>query len=394
MVKKRIVIVGGGIAGMSAAHSLLERIGDAVEVTVVTKDPFYMAGPSRPLLLTGEQSYDRITRGYEEAAARGIKIVYGNVTRIDPGERRVYYTESPTRSYTSTSENSLDYDYLILAPGVVYDGSSIEGYREHWHRTASVYEPGRVDVLRSRVWSQNQGTVVVYAPPMPYRCAPAPAETALVIDTVLRHRGVRDKFRIVHVDANPKLQPPPLADTIAKIYEEAGIEFITGQKITEITANEVVLESGERIEYTILALLEPNRAPRFIADAGLGQAWIEVKSPEKPRTPSYDDILAAGDAAKLPFPKNQEIAYESALYASNTIIEEFGGEPASVQYTFLGWVYIGNRQGRLETLSIQFGLNFATKPPKPTKDTEPRRDYTMQKDRWEQSYLNRLYHPK
>ena len=100
------------------------------------------------------------------------------------------------------------------------------------------------------------------------------------------------------------------------------------------------------------------------------------------------------DAAEPPFPKNQEIAYESALYALNPIIEEFGGEPASVHYTFLGWVHIGNRQGMLETLGVQFGLNFATKPPKPTKDTEPRRDYTMQKDRWEQSYLNRLYHPK
>ena len=392
--KKRVVVVGGGIAGMAAAHTLVERVGDAVEVTVVTKDPFYMAGPSRPLLLTGEQSYDRITRGYEEAAAKGIRIVYGNVTRIDPSERRVYYAESPTRSYTSTNQSSLEYDYLILAPGVVYDGSSIEGYNEYWHRTASVYEPGRVDVLRRRIWSHNKGTVVVYAPPMPYRCAPAPAETALTIDTVLRHRGVRDGFRIVHVDANPKLQPPPLADTLAAIYEEAGIELITGQKITEITASEVVLESGEHIEYTILALLEPNRAPRFIAEAGLGQDWIEVKTPEKPRTPRYDDILAAGDAAKLPFPKNQEIAYESALYAANAIIEELGGKPASVQYAFLGWVYTGNRQGQLETLSIQFSLSFATKPPKASKDATPKRDYTLQKDRWEQSYLNKLFHPK
>lgn len=392
--KKHVVVVGGGIAGMAAARTLIERVGDAVEVTVVTKDSFYMAGPSRPLLLTGEQSYDRITRGYEEAAASGMRIVYGNVTRIDPGERRVYYAESPTRSYTSTTQSSLGYDYLILAPGVVYDGSSIEGYMEHWHRTASVYEPGRVDILRKRIWSQNKGTVIVYAPPMPYRCAPAPAETALTIDTVLRHRGIRSEFRIVHVDANPKLQPPPIADTLAAAYEEAGIEIITSQKIVEITANEVVLESGERIGYTILALLEPNRAPRFISEAGLGQSWVEVKTPEKPRSPRYDDVLAAGDAAKLPFPKNQEIAYESALYAANTIIEELGGEPANVQYAFLGWVYMGNRQGQLETLSIQFGLNFARKPPKVSKDATPKRDYTLQKDRWEQSYLNRLFHPK
>ncbi|KSW12543.1 pyridine nucleotide-disulfide oxidoreductase [Pyrodictium occultum] len=392
--KKRVVIIGGGIAGMGAAHNLVDRVGDQVEVTVITKDPFYMTGPSRPLLLTGEQKYERMIRGYEEAAAKGINFVFGNVYKIDPAERRVYYTESPTRSYVTRKENSIEYDYLIVAPGIVFDGSSIEGYRENWHRIANVYEPGRVDVLKHRVWTATKGTVVVYAPPMPYRCAPAPTETAMAIDQVLRYRGVRNNFRIVHVDANPKTQPPVIADVVARLYEEAGIELITSQKIVEITPNEVVLESGEKIEYTILALLEPNRAPRFIAEAGLGDPWMEVRNPTDPRSPKYDDVLAAGDTAKLPFPKNQEIAYESALYASNKIIEELGGQPASVQYAFLGWAYVGNTQGKLETLSVQFGLNFTTQPPKPSKDPEPKRDYTLQKDRWEQSYLNRLFHPK
>lgn len=58
--------------------------------------------------------------------------------------------------------------------------------------------------------------------------------------------------------------------------------------------------------------------------------------PKKPCTLSYDGILAVGDAAKPSSPKNQEIAYESALYAPNTITRELGGELASVQYAFLG----------------------------------------------------------
>ena len=62
-----------------------------------------------------------------------------------------------------------------------------------------------------------------------------------------------------------------------------------------------------------------------------------------------------------------------------------------MQYAFLGWAYVGNPQGRLETLSLRFGLNFETKPPKPTKDPEPRKEYTKAKDEWEQAYLRNLF---
>ena len=391
MAAKKVVVVGGGIAGMAAARTLKERLGDQVDVTVVTKDTFYAAGPSRPLMLTGEQKYDRIIRGYEEAGRLGISVAYGYVARIDPAERKVYVADSPTRAPTYTE---LSYDYLILAPGVVYDGSSIEGWRENLWRTGNAYEFGRIDVLRRRVWTEKKGTVIIYAPPMPYRCAPAPSETTLLIDTVLRHRGVRENFRIIHLDANDKPQPAAIADILKAQMEERGIELITSRQITELHEDHVVLDNGEKLEYTILALLEPNRAPKFIAEAGLGDKWVEVRSPTNLRTPKYDDILAAGDAAKLPFPKNQEIAYESALFAANNIIEELGGEPVSVQYAFLGWVYVGNPEGKLESLSIQFGLNFTTKPPKVTKEPTPKREYTLQKDRWEQSYLNKLFHEK
>ncbi len=393
MAKKRLVIIGGGIAGMSVAHAVFDKAKDLVDITVVTKDPFYMTGPSRPLLLTNEQSYDRMIRGYEEAAAKGINFVFGTVARIDPAERVVEVVENPTRNPVT---RKVTYDYLVVAPGVVFDGSSIEGYKENWYRNATVYEPGRVDVLKQRIWAATKGTVIVYAPKQPYRCAPAPAETAMAIYTVLKHRGVRENFRIIHVDANDKPQPPVIADVIKERYEKAGIELITSREIVEVGPDYVVLNDGEKLEYTILAMLEPNRAPRFIEEAGLGEKWFEVRSPQDLRSPRYDDVLAAGDAAKLPFPKNQEIAYESALFAANKLLEDLGAgaEPYSVQYTFVGWAYLGNLEGKLETESVQFGLNFTTKPPKPSKDPVPKRDYTLQKDRWEQSYLNRLYHPK
>ncbi len=387
-MSKRVVVIGGGIAGMTFAETIKDRLGDKVEVTVITRDTFYMTGPSRPLLLTKEQSYDRMVRGYEEVIGKGIRVIFGNVYKIDLANRKVHIKED----FIGLKEREVEYDYLLVAPGVAYDGSQIVGYYENKANVTNAYNAGSVDVLRRRVWTIKEGNVVVYAPPMPYRCAPAPSETTLLIDTVLRHRGVRDKVNVIHVDANEKPQPAATADIISRIMEERGIELITSKKVVEITKDEVVLNNGEKIRYSVLALLEPNRAPDFVIEA-FGAPWVEVRSPQNLRSVKYDDVLAAGDVAKLPFPKNQEIAFESAKFAANNLLEEFGEEPERVKYWFVGWIYVGNPQGRLESLSVQFSLDFSTKPPKVSKDPEPKREHTLQKDKWEQAYLNKLFHP-
>ncbi len=383
---KRVVIVGGGIAGLGVANTLAEKLKGA-EITVINKEAFYFAGPSRPLLLTNEQQYERIIRGYEELGKKGIKVAIGNVTKIDPDNRQVVVSES-----SMSAPKTLNYDYLVVAPGIVYDGSKINGYDQYWYKNATVYDPGRVNVLKKRLWTENSGIVVVYAPKAPYRCAPAPTETAMLAHTILKHRGVREKFRIIHIDANDKTQPPAIADVVSQTYQQAGIELITNSEIVEINDKEVVTNKGERIPYTILAMLEPNRAPKFVEEAGLGSPFVEVRSPQDLRHPKYDDVLAAGDAAKLPFPKNQEIAFESSQFVANKILEMEGvSDRVPVQYAFVGWAYMGNLEGKLETLSLQFQLDFTKQPPAASKDPKLNKDYTLQKDRWEQAYLERLF---
>ena len=383
---KKVVIVGGGIGGMGVATTLAQKLKNA-EITVINKDDYYISGPSRPLLLTGEQKYSRIIRGYEEVGKLGIKVVVGTVYKIDPANRKVYIADT-----AFNSKKELEYDYLVLAPGIVFDGSSINGYEKYWWKNTTVYDPGRVNVLKQRLWTAESGTVIVYAPKAPYRCAPAPTETAMLAHTILTYRGVRNKFKIIHIDANDKTQPPVIADIVKQTYEKAGIELVTNQEIVEIGENYVVTKSGEKYEYTILAMLEPNRAPKFVEEAGLGSPFVDVRSPQDLRHPKYDDILAVGDAAKLPFPKNQEIAFESSQFAANKILEMEGiSEKVPVQYAFVGWAYLGNLEGKLETVSVQFQLDLTKQPPAAAKDPQLKREYTLQKDNWEQAYLTRLF---
>lgn len=383
---KKIVIVGGGIAGMGVANNLAEKLN--AEITIINKEDYYLSGPSRPLLLTGEQVYGRIIRGYEKVGEKGIRVIVGNVSRIDPENRKILISESSF----GVKVREIPYDYLVIAPGIVYDGTSITGMNKYSWRNTTVYDPGRVHVLKEKLLTQNEGTIVVYAPKAPYRCAPAPTETALLAHTVLTNRGVRGKFRIIHIDANEKTQPPFIADIVKQVYDRAGIELVTNQEIVEMDDNSVVTKSGEHYKFTILALLEPNRAPSFVEEAGLGSPFADVRSPQDLRHPKYDDVLSVGDVAKLPFPKNQEIAFESSLFASNKILEMEGiSERLPVQYAFVGWAYMGNLEGKLETLSLQFQLDLTTQPPKPGKDPQLKREYTAQKDNWEQAYLKKLF---
>jgi len=66
-------------------------------------------------------------------------------------------------------------------------------------------------------------------------------------------------------------------------------------------------------------------------------------------------------------------------------------ERVPVQYAFIGWVYVGNFEGKLETYSLQFQLDLTKQPPIASKDPVIKREYTIQKDNWEQAYLNRLF---
>ncbi len=381
---KKIAILGGGIAGMGVATTLASK---GFDITVINKDQYYFTGPSRPLLLTGEQKYERMVRGYEEAGKKGIKLTVGNVYKIDPDERKIYVSET-----TSNSNKEISYDYLVIAPGIIFDGGSINGYDKWWWKNTTVYDLGRVNVLKERVWTKTEGNIVVYAPKAPYRCAPAPTETAMLIHTILKYRGVRDKFNITYIDANDKTQPPFTADIVSQVFEKAKINLVTNQEITEMNDKEVITKSGEKYGYDILAMLEPNRAPSFIKDSGLGDDYVDVRSPQDLRHPKYDDVLSAGDVAKLPFPKNQEIAFESSLFAANKIMEIEGiSDKVPVQYAFVGWAYMGNLEGKLETYSLQFRLDLTSKPPKPSKDPELKKEYTVQKDNWEQAYLERLF---
>ena len=366
----RVVVLGGGIGGLEVIRTLQPK---DLELVLVTERDYYISGPSRPLILSNEQSVDRITRGYGYLP-ENVEIIHRKAISVNPRERKVLLSDGST----------LEYGYLVISTGLYYDYGSIGT-----NRIFNAYDLGKLFDLKNLLWNVKEGTFLVYAPKQPYRCAPAPAETALTIDMVLRHRGARERINILFVDANPKVQPPVIHDVWTKRFEEAGIEYILGKEIVEVRRGEIELNDGDVIKVDYPVILPPNRA-RNLLDGS--KSFIEVRSPYDLRSVEYDDIFVVGDVAKLPFPKNSEITSTSARIASLQILEELGEDvPEKPGYRFVGWAYAGNLTGELSTESIRFELEFTSEGPKGSKDPEPKKEYTKQKDVWEQAVLKKLF---
>ncbi|ALU11786.1 FAD-dependent pyridine nucleotide-disulfide oxidoreductase [Ignicoccus islandicus DSM 13165] len=369
-MKEKILILGGGVAGLTFAKELAAR---GIESTVISLHDYYISGPSRPLVLSGEQQVDRITRGYN-FLPKEVKVKYGRVVRVDLDNNKVVLAHG-------TSEKEVEYEYLAIALGTryAYDAIKIEDH------VFNVYDLGKLFDLKNLIWNATEGTIVVNAPKMPYRCAPAPGETVMTIDMVLRHRGVRDKFKLIFVDANEKPQPAVIADVWLSLFEKAQIEVHLGKEITEVTKEGVVLSDGTEIKADYKVILPPNKPALF-------ENWLEVRGPKDLRLKDYDNVFAIGEVAKLPFPKNAEVTMISARNAAIKLMEMLGvGGGNYIDYKFSGWAYAGNLSGELKTLSVQFSLDFSSGKPVGSKDPEPKYEYTQRKDAWEQGLLKQLF---
>jgi len=190
--KPRVVVVGGGAGGATAAK-YLRHGNDAIDVTLVEPSRRYVTPFTSNLYLGGVKPFESLNFGYEGVAAHGVGLVFDRVSVIDR-DRSEVRTEGGAR---------LGYDRLVLSPGIDFRWSAIPGYSEaaaeqmpHAYRGGAQFE-----LLKRQLDALTDGAlIVIIAPPNPYRCPPAPYERASMMAHALKSRGVKNA-RIVILDA-------------------------------------------------------------------------------------------------------------------------------------------------------------------------------------------------
>ncbi len=192
----RAVVVGGGWGGLAAARHLRSLV-PGLEVVLLERNPVFRSLPLSNAWLVGRRETRLLLHDYRRAAAAyGYEFVQAEVGGIDRDRRQVV-----------TPAGRLDYDWLVLAPGIRHDWSAWYGderrpIEECLRRFPAAFAAGDEGLrLRSKLEGFRGGDLLMTVPPMPYRCPPAPFERACLIAWFMKSRGIPGK--VIVLDPNP-----------------------------------------------------------------------------------------------------------------------------------------------------------------------------------------------
>ncbi len=210
----KVVIVGGGPGGATAARYIAKDAGEALDVTLIEANPRYTTCFFSNLYLGGLRSFDSITHGYDALEANyGISFVNARASAVERDAQQVVLADG----------SRVAYDRLIIAPGVDVIHESVPGYsREAEEIMPHAWKAGpQTKLLKERFDALENGQqILIVAPPNPYRCPPGPYERASMFAHVLKARG-HTKSRIIILDYKLKFSKQAL-------FAEGWEEFYPG----------------------------------------------------------------------------------------------------------------------------------------------------------------------
>lgn len=321
----KVVIIGGGPGGAAAANRL-KSANEALDVILVEPKEKYTTCFYSNLYLGGFRSFKSITHDYEGVKKRGIKVVTDAATGIDTTARRV----------TLAKGSPLDYDRLVVAPGIDFKYEAIEGYSPE---TAKImphaWQGGEQTwLLKEKLLALPDGGLVVMSVPQnPYRCPPGPYERACMIAYFLKTK--KPKARLILFDAKKSYSKQAIFEQAFAEYYKDIVEINLTNEIDDFTVTKVDAKTGVvttkagRTERAALAnIIPPQKAGAIAASAGLTEGdWCPV-NPQNFASTKAKYVYVVGDAAIAnDMPKSAYSAVSQAGVVAADIIADLAGKP-------------------------------------------------------------------
>jgi sulfite dehydrogenase len=318
----RVVVIGGGYGGTTAARYLRLWSGGSIEVVLVEREAEFVSCPVSNLIIGGSRTLADITRTYAGLADRGVRLVRDEATRIDVDKKRVLLGRG----------DDLAYDRLIVSPAVDLMFGEIEGYDTDARMTAlTAWKAGpETAALRRQLEAMPDGGVFLIAVPRaPFRCPPGPYERAC--QAAFYFRRAKPRSKVLVLDANEDLvSKPALFKAAWNDLYKGTIEYRNNTEVRAIDARTRSVKTDfDTIQGDVLNVLPPMRAAGIARNAGLttggthwcGVDWLSMESL------AHKGIHVLGDAtlSAPAMPKSGHMANSHAKVAAAAIIELMSG---------------------------------------------------------------------
>jgi NADPH-dependent 2,4-dienoyl-CoA reductase/sulfur reductase-like enzyme len=323
--KARVLVVGGGWGGATAAKYVRVLSDDRIDVVLVEPAEAFVSCPLSNLVIGGTKTLAELTTPYTALTRHhGVTVVKDTVARIDPA----------ARTATLASGTTIRWDKLVLSPGVDLMWDSIAGLQAAHDQGAILQAwkagPETLALRRQLEAMPDGGVYAITIPESPYKCPPGPYERACQVASFFKQAKPRGKVLVL--DANPDVQSKPAL--FKKVWAEqyAGVvEYRPQQKAIAVDAatRVVKVEVGDDVRADVLNVLPAMRAGAVAVQAGLANSnarwcavhWLNFEST------AAKDIHVVGDAIQLAslMPKSGHMANNHAKVAAAAIVCELSG---------------------------------------------------------------------
>lgn len=327
-----ILIIGGGIGGTMTANHLVtklypELLSGKVRITMLSNSPWHYYKPAFMYVAFNAFFRDELRRKQRDLLRPEIDFQVEEVERFDFALECVQ----------CKSGKRLNYDHLIISTGCVPSPERIEGLAEggdHFYQHA----PARQ--LADKLARMEKGRIFITVtfpktPNVPHQCGIAPIETTLMLDDMLRRRGVRDKVEIVYTYPtvsqllrNCLFLQKDTCEILPTVFEQRGIRFQRGFTLSHVDPDSKVAYSqeGQSENFDILMATPPIRAVQAVRDSGIskaqdGEGWLPTDH-ETMQVLGMKNVYVLGDTVDLPVSKAGGACHNQSPVVVNNIASQ------------------------------------------------------------------------
>lgn len=342
-----ILVLGGGTGGIITARELSKRVNNNNKITPVKiilfeKEEKNVFAPSLLWLMVGKRKPEQVYRKTSKVAGNGVEVVLGEIEKINPQEKAVIVNGKEYKG-----------DYMVISLGVEQVAEhDLNKYGYDFYTLAGATE------INEQFKNFKGGKIAVLISSLPFKCPAAPYEVAMLIESLIRKKGLRKKTEISLYTPEPAPMPVAgenLGNAVKMMLNNKNIKYFPQHQLLVATQSTLTFIStgGNNIaEFDLLAYTPKHQCPKVISETALvgKSGWIEVD--RNTMETNFPDVYAIGDITFIPLemgkplPKAGVFTHYQAEVVAHNIAKKIEGKMPDKKFDGKGQCFLEMGSGK------------------------------------------------
>jgi sulfide:quinone oxidoreductase len=376
MLAKKIVIVGGGNAGLSVAAQLLKK-DRSLQISIIDPSVKHYYQPAWTLVGAGIFDINKTVRNEADYIPKGTTWITDAVATFLPDENKV----------VCASGKSYEYDAMVVCPGIQLDWQKIKGFKETLgkNEVSCNYSFDVAPYTWELIKNFKGGTAIFTNPVSPVKCGGAPHKIMYLACDYWRKQGILDKCNVHYLSgAGAIFAVKEYAATLTEVVKNDNIIPHFGVNVVELDgANKTVyyeekntdgVAERKAMKFAMCHAVPPQSAPDFIknsplADTNNPYGYVEVNKNTMQHS-RYTNVFALGDCTNAPCSKTGAAIRKQAPVVVQNILAILANQPMTGDYTGYSACPIPTQYGKL--MLAEFDYTNTPKMTFPFDQSKPR----------------------